>query len=223
MKKFLTLITLVGLSIPAIQGLSADVQKKYDNLKSLIQNADVATFKSTFDALESVEKAVVRAELEQSVVEAKAAINKEIETLGDSNKNWSMIIKGSLATLCGISGIASIYTAANTTTGKIIAMNAPFRKTPGPIRILAAPPVIFSMISNLITSCLSKTITGKIPGVHDQNRVIASILGVTGFTMAYKSFPYAIKNLKAGLNYKQYLQDQIINLDAIAAHIAQAK
>jgi len=87
MKKFLTLITLTGALVPAIQSmdtnLPADVQKQYNNLITLIQNANVQAFKPAFDAVTLPTESI--ASLRQTVAETKTTVTKELEVLGDKN------------------------------------------------------------------------------------------------------------------------------------------
>ncbi len=131
MKKFLTLIAFIGALVPAVHGMEAnlfsDVQKKYDHLVTLIKNADVDAFKLAFDEAKlpstdslmvlhhaaKIESIKAVAVLEQVVLETKAAVAKELEALGDSNKNWSKIVKGALATFsAGWTGVSSLIVTA---------------------------------------------------------------------------------------------------------------
>ncbi len=111
MKKFFTLITFTIAIIPAIHGmdtnLPADIQKKYNNLAALIQNADVEGFKSAFNALALPAEHI--AALQHTMLETKATVARELETMGDNNKNWTKIAKGLLATFSGaVAGVSGI-------------------------------------------------------------------------------------------------------------------
>lgn len=125
MKKFFTLIAFTSAFVPAIHGMEADLfadaRKKYDYMIQLIKKADIEAFKRAFDEaklpssnslrvnaakMETIKAVLV---LEQVAFETKAEISKELEALGDSNKNWSKITKGGLATLGGaFIGVAGI-------------------------------------------------------------------------------------------------------------------
>jgi len=232
MKKFFTLIAFTCAFIPAIQGMAnslpADVQKKYDHLVALINNADVEAFKPAFDTENLPTESI--AGLKQSLFEIKATINKELTTMGDNNKSWSKIAKGTLATLGGMSGVASIYCAGN----RIIIDNDQY--VPKLIKWLALPVALpvalagFLTYATLVSGQIEIPVTGKRSSKQDVKRIKQdvkrtgdSILGIMGFITAYKGLTYGYENLKAGLNYKQYLQDQLTNLDAIAAHITHVK
>jgi len=210
MKKFFTLIAFTCAFIPAIQGMAnslpADVQKKYDHLAALINNADVEAFKPTFDALTPLEKITLGSDFEQSVIKARVVINTEIESLGDNNKNWSKIAKGGLASvggaIAGISGIAGLIGSFNHT----ILKSAAVYSAVGSLALLALMPTF------LFSECIM-----KLGGDLAVSAVAAT--SILYLEAAYKGLNYGPKTLKAGFNYKKHLQDQLTNLDAIAAYM----
>lgn len=77
-----------------------------------------------------------------------------------------------------------------------------------------------------ITMALEKINGSKLGSEFEERNILQSIIAVNAlayFAAAYKIFPYSIKTLKAGWNYKEYLQTMLANLDAIDAYITQAK
>jgi hypothetical protein len=220
------LIALIAICVPAIQGMelnmSAELQKKYDNLKTIIQRADVEGFKSAFDGLESVEKKDLAEGLKQSVTEAKMVINKETEDLGDSNKNWSKIIKGSLANISGLwAGISIPLIGYMAMIELDCKKRDEFKKKP----LNEVLPLLILGLPGHCGAFLVDEIFLKNTQLSFKMRIIVSAItaSIMSLGTAYKAIPYGIKIFKDGLNYKQYLQDQLTKLDAIAEHIAQAK
>lgn len=228
MKKFLTIIAFTSAFIPAIHGmevkLPADVQNESEqkqnelmqeqykligeNLKLMIQDADEQLFKKFLDPWTLPIECLT--ELEHVVFEAKNKISAELNAKDCKNKNWSKMIKGSLAGIMGISGAVLANSILLEQCGvrvkvMIISIPAAF------IGIL--PTYLSKKIFTLLPMAMQPTSENHNNGVHF----------LTGVLMAYKVIPYGYKNIKNGLNYKQYLQDQLANLDAIAAHISQAK
>jgi len=208
MKKLFTLIAITSAIIPAIHGmdtaLPTEVQKKYDNLTVLIQNADVDAFKTAFDTLTLPAENI--AALRQTVVETKTTVANELEAMGDKTKSWSKIIK---------SGLASIYGLSNVTVALSWIYYASVKKAKKPSILILLPAV--------------PALTPLIPPAVVLNNLKISpqlqrYLGISATTfIAYKAISYGIKTLKTGLNYKEHLQNMLANLDAIDAHITQAK
>ena len=212
MKKFFTLITLISALVPALHGmdtnLPADVQKKYDHLVTLIQNADVEAFKPAFDAITLPAESI--ASLRQTVAETKATITKELEIMDGKTKSWSKLTKGGLTTVGGfvalVSGTAALiyllnYVKINNRTIEDYAIP------------LAIPAVIPAFLFDRYIKNSNATI---------DFRMLAATSAVY-LAAAYKGIPYGIKTFKAGLNYKEHLQNMLINLDEIDAYITQAK
>ncbi len=210
MKKLFTLIALTCGIIPTLHGmdtnLPADVQKQYDNLTVLIQNADIETFKPAFDALTlSAENIAV---LHQTVAETKAAVTNELEAMGDKTKNWSKTVKGSLASVGGLWAGISIPSLM-------------YLVYKGETEIPGFFPLCIGSIPNIIPTLLIFTATGRL---EEKKRVIATIPGsLLNLGIAYKALTYGTKTLKVGLNYKKHLQNMLTHLDAIDTHIAQPK
>lgn len=211
MKKFFTLLAITSAIIPVIHGmeanLPADVQKKYDNLTVLIQSADIEAFKPAFDELTLPTENI--AALRQVVAETKTAVAKELEAMGDKNKNWSKIAKGGLASvagaIAGISGAAGLITFFNAATKN----NQIIREYTQSFATLAIIPTAF------LRECIELS-----------NVIQMSLISATSILYldtTYKTIPYGIKTLKAGLNYKEHLQTMLADLDAIDAHMAQVK
>lgn len=215
MKKFLIVILLVNTFISTPHTMKAnspvDMRKQYDNLKTLIHKADVEAFKIAFDELASVEKRNVGLDLEQVIVETKTAINEEIKALGDTNKNWSTIIKGGLASIGGfvggISGTAGLMCALDRM--HIIDLQPSTFNSIAPFAELACGPIA------AFDWCKG--------GLTDLSIVHKVIVATSALYLvaAYKGLTYGAKTFKAGLHHKQRLQNQLANLDAIAAHISQ--
>jgi len=216
MKKFFTLITLTSALIPAIHGmdasLPADVQKKYDNLITHIQNADIEAFKPEFDAITLPAENIVI--LQYTVLATKEAVAKKLNAMGDNNKSWSKIAKGGLATIggaiAGISGAAGLIYSLNNLTIDNETINDFLVDNLATIGNLSCIP---SSLFDVYITELSNTAF--------QGTVATTSLLYLG--AAYKGFTYAHKTFKAGLNYKEHLQNMLNDLDAIDAHIAQAK
>ncbi len=272
MKKFFTLIALMSACIPAIQGMEAnlptDVQKKYDKLTVLIQNADIKAFKPAFDALTLPAKNI--AALRQIVLDAKTAVNKEIKVLSDKNKTWAKIAQDALAGVYGLSDPAAVLDAHTLPSESVNALQQVALNTKTDVttklEVMGDNNKDWSQIakgalagvygvSNILTvfvfanSLLTATTSTDVPstfllslcmpamlpvgildyvsaklsgGYRFRERMKCSFIVVLPI-IAYKTIPYGIKTFKAGLNYKQYLQDQLINLDAIAAHITHVQ
>lgn len=172
MKKFFVLIALIGLCIPAIRGLPADVEEKYnivkhrhklEQLKECIHNADAITFEKQFIPSLPIKCLL---ELERLVNERKKTTRFELSGMGSSDTSLSIVATGLLEYAVAVAGSGYSYISLY----------------PGGLPKFCAGAVIFYM---------------------------GTIYGYT--------------TTKTGLNYKQYLQDRLTNLDAIAAHIAYEK
>ncbi len=205
-KSLITAITFTLACTSAMHGmdtsLSADMQKKYNNLTVLIQNADAEAFKPAFDALTLPAEHI--AALEQTVLETKTAVTKEIEAMGNKNKNWSKIIKGGLGSWCGLSGAVLAFAGIDNS------------KPSNLTRMIFTPAFLAnSIISYLANKYMEKKLN------HPNN--FDYIFGTLGVGFTVYGLKYGIENLIIGLNYKQHLQNMLANLDAIDAHIAQAK
>lgn len=218
MKKLFIFIVLLSAFVPVAYttqvNAPVDVRKQYDHLKNLIYKADVEAFKIAFAQL--TEKRNIKLDLEQVVVEVKTATIEEIEVLGDTNKNWSKVARGGLAKIVGliggISGLAGLIWTLDETINEDTIL--PVRK----FSFKAAVPVIIP------TRALLDLITGEMPRLWS-TQLIAATAGTSLLYLvaAYKGLTYGSKAFKVGWNYKQYLQDKLTKLDAIAAHITQAQ
>ncbi len=85
------------------------------------------------------------------------------------------------------------------------------------------PAGYLAMIPVILSAHLFKK---NIAQLDQYPRLSATILATTSLlylTPLTKVFHTVLKTCKAGLNYKQHLQNILTNLDAIDAHIAQAK
>ncbi len=217
MKKFFTLIALSSALVPAIHGmdtnLPADVQKKYDNLTALIQNADIESFKPAFDGTTLPTESI--AALRNTVAETKTTVTKELEAIGDKTKSWSKIVKGGLTTfLSGWAGLAAPATGAMILFDPASMNNALIMFLVAAVLPVGIPcMIIMHGIEKIKNSATSIT----------TNRSIGAIIALACLGAAYKGIPYGLKTFKAGWNYKEHLQNMLTNLDAIDAHIAQAK
>lgn len=133
MKKFFTFIAFISACVPAMHGMETnwpqEIPKKYDHLVTLIENVDVEAFKRAYDEAQLPSSNSLRVNaakmetiktvlgLEKITFETRAVVAKELEALSDSNKNWSKIVKGSLATFGGsiisLSGVIDIASCFN--------------------------------------------------------------------------------------------------------------
>ncbi len=212
MKKLFTLIALTCGIIPALHGmdtnLPADVLKKYNNLTVLIQNADIEAFKPAFDALTLPTENI--AALRQTIAETKAAITNELESMGDKIKSWSKIFKGGLASIGGTIAGASSTALLTFLLNKYSIENERIENLSLPFAI----PTLLPMM--LFTSYLKKL-------KHTTSDKAIYITALLYLGTAYKAIPYGIRTFKIGLNYKEHLQNMLVDLDAIDAHIAQPK
>jgi hypothetical protein len=219
MKKFLTSIALASAFIPALHGMvpTVDINKtKIDHFISLINNADVEQFKKDFDDLTPHEKNILGSIFEQPLIATREVIIKEIQNLGNNNRSWSRISKGSLAILAGISSVASMYMA-----GDMIMQTE--NSTPRIIRDIAKPCFfLLFAVPSLIPGQLLSAVKKSDVSASTLDRVFGGTLGILSSIATYKFFTYGYKNIKVGSNYKQYLQDKLTNIDAIIAHITQA-
>lgn len=117
MKKFFMIIALIGAFIPAVQGLPAEVEEKYEivssrkkceALKELIQSADAIEFKNWYTF--SLPPKFLR-ELEQAVVETRKATRFELSAMGTGNTSLFTITQG-LLEYC-VAGVALKYAYDN--------------------------------------------------------------------------------------------------------------
>lgn len=212
MKKLFTLIALTSAIIPALHSmdtnLPTDVQKQYDNLTALIQNADFDAFKPAYDALR-LPAATITA-LRQTIIETKATITNELDAMGDKTKSWSKIVKGSLATIGGIAiGLPTVFIDITE------------------VRRLKAK---YAIHKNLTSTEYKNSVLSpwyRLEKTFIQENILSSALITTAslaiFSATYKGLTYGIKTFKTGLNYKEHLQNMLTNLDAIDAHITHAK
>lgn len=219
MKKLFTLIALTSAIIPALHGmdtnLPVDVQKKYDHLTVLIQNADIDAFKSAFDALTLPAENI--AALRQTIAETKTTITNELNAMGDKTKNWSKIVKGGLASIGGLWAGVSIPSIL----WFIYKSKKRFTYDPSiPVAIGSLPIIIPTGLIGLSIKEMFKITVSHAETLRSSILVPNMIACLYA---AYKGLTYGKKTLKAGLNYKEYLQNMLTNLDVIDAHITQAK
>ena len=145
--------------------------------------------------------------LQQVALDAKTDVARKLEAMGDNNKDWAQITKGALSAVYGVSNIiAACAMAYSLSIGTPPIFVAPFCMP----AIIPWAPLLYAH---------SKLEWGY---YSSREGIRYLVVGVLPF-IAYKTIPYGIKTFKAGLNYRQHLQDQLTNLDAIAAHIAGAK
>ena len=226
MKKLLTLIAITSAIIPAIHGmdtnLPAGVQTQYDNLTVFIKNADVDGFKQAFDTATLPAENI--AALRQTVAETKTAITNELEAMGNTTKNWSKITKGGLATIGGFWAGISIPTAlylCNT-----IRIYSPNMSNAKKYAYTLLDIGIVPFIPSDLTCMVIQKMLG-IKKIKDFPKTIRICVLATNMIaclgVAYKGLTYGPKIFKAGLNYKEHLQNMLANLDAIDAHITQSK
>jgi hypothetical protein len=203
MKKLLTSLLFILACSPAIQSmeraLPAETQKKYDNLVTLIQNADVELFKPAFDDLTLPAESI--AALQQVVTDTKTKVTQELEALGDGTKSWSKIIKG---------GLLTYYAGSNILISSIFIYNLITGSRPHNVVFAFATPAIISLLP---LSFILK------PRLSDYTYY--GTMSALSALIACKTLPYALKTFKDELNYKDYLQNILANLDSIEAHINQ--
>lgn len=219
MKKLFTLIALTSAIIPALHSmdtnLPTDVQKQYDNLTALIQNADFDAFKPAYDALR-LPAATITA-LRQTIIETKATITNELDAMGDKTKSWSKIAKGGLASIGGLWTGVSIPT----TLWFIYKSNKRYTYDP-------APPVIIGSLPIIVPTALIGISIKELFKISDSYiKIIRNCIVVPNIMAclyaANKGLTYGYKTFTAGVNYKEHLQNMLANLDAIDAYITQAK
>lgn len=224
MKKFFTIIAFASAFIPAAQGVETSIPTDAQNevvqeqfklinktLKGLIQDADEQSFKKFFNPWSNLLPADYIVELGQTVLETKNKISAELNAKDCKDKNWSKIAKGALATI----GAGWVYVSLPVLAYDVIISRPTYIHINERITLLNAPTSLPIAGANLFAS----------------SNLLGDVGTMTAFCMVpflyygllTNSYAYGVKNLKAGWNYKQHLQDQITNLDAIAAHIAQAK
>lgn len=209
MKKFFTLIAFTCALVPALHGMEADVQKKHDHLIALIKNADVNAFIPAFDEakllLSNSLMALNHTEKIESIIESiKAVLALEqamLETKAAVAKELEAL--GDSSKNWSEIGKGGLETLAGS---------------------IASVPFFYGVISFINQKVVISVINGEIIRQEDLPVSLGKFAAATGLFFIFGGcIREGIKNLKAGWNYKQHLQDQLTNLDAIAAHIAQAK
>jgi hypothetical protein len=175
------------------------IYESYAHLVELIHNADVDGFKNAYTA--TIISPEDSAALQHVVVTRKKEIIRELKTL-DTDKNLFKLAQGSLATI--LAGVPMLFTMwADLDCVKAIL------NSHGRIRIYHGNGEIDDNEDSLLDVLKRRK----------KECLIIALCSTLVYALGYKGLSYGCKKLTDGWHYKEYLQNQITQLDAIAQYI----
>ncbi|HRN78484.1 MAG TPA: hypothetical protein PLU71_04545 [Candidatus Dependentiae bacterium] len=217
-KYFLSLGILVGLT-PAMQALNLFTSTE-TKLKKSVTVADVTTFTKELEAYKTSHDAstfkTLCSELNDQAQTHKKILQDELAALGEGKTvNAWQLAKGIGQTIIGSAaamGVSSFATDWLFDKNTIKSFSYSYYKMSKYILNYTLTPLI---IVAYLDPSLSSSITRAMMCIGSYS----TILTIT----AYQGLKYGITNIKTGYNYRQYLEQQITNLDEIIKIIEVAQ
>ncbi|HRN78486.1 MAG TPA: hypothetical protein PLU71_04555 [Candidatus Dependentiae bacterium] len=211
-KYFLSLGILVSLT-PAMQAFSLFTSTE-TKLQNSVTVADVATFTKELEAYKASHDAsafkALCSELNNQAETTKKILQDELAALGEGKTvNAWQLAKGIGQTIIGSAAAISVSSFAPYLLfdrDTIQSFSYSYYKLSNIIRYHISKPLIIALYLD----------PNRLKGYQYSYRTILAIT-------AYQGLKHGITNIKTGYNYRQYLEQQITNLDEIIKIIEVAQ